>query len=339
MEFLSRIGAVGDPMTQPREQVVEVLDHQHRPVAVLHIGAVKRRADQQADGVGDDVRGLTHCSACHTPRNILMAEEGSRDLGGGDVGGWFAPKITSDVNSGIGGWSEQDLVDYLHTGYAVNKAQAAGPMAEAVDDSLRHLTDADLRAIAVYLKTVPAQHDNADTRLRSAWGAAADISAAFAASRCRRTQMSGLQLYNAYCATCHESRGQGADNGVLPSLFHNTALGSTNTNDLVMAILEGVHPQPDTPDLLMPGFAGELSDHQIATLGGYLLQHFGDPKARVTAEQAGKLRSGSTSSFLLVAARVGIAVVGVLILVIVALFLFRLWRRRAGTAAGSGTGI
>jgi mono/diheme cytochrome c family protein len=286
------------------------------------------------------VRGLTHCSTCHTPRNLLMGEAGSRDLGGGDVGGWYAPNITSDVNSGIGGWNEQELINYLRTGRVANKAQAAGPMAEAVEHSLRHLNDGDLRAIAVYLKTVPALHDDADTRPAFAWGTAADDVSSIRGAELPKdpNQLSGPQLYDAYCATCHESGGQGADNGVLPSLFHNTALGSTNTNNLVMAILEGVHPQPDTPDLLMPGFARELSDQQIATLGRDLVQRYGNPKAQVTAKQVGELRSGSTSSFLLVAARVGIIVVAALIVAIVAFFIFRIWRRRAGVPAGPGTG-
>ena len=47
-----------------------------------------------------------------------------------------------------------------------------------------------------------------------------------------------------------------------------------------MAILEGVHPQPDTPDLLMPGFARELSDQQIATLGRDLVQRYGNPSQK-----------------------------------------------------------
>ncbi|MGH8809949.1 MAG: c-type cytochrome, partial [Noviherbaspirillum sp.] len=97
-------------------------------------------------------RGLAHCSTCHTPRNMLMAEDLSRELGGGEVGSWYAPNITSDANSGVGGWSEQEIVDYMRFGQVANKGQAAGPMAEAIDHSLRHLTADDSHAIAVYLK-------------------------------------------------------------------------------------------------------------------------------------------------------------------------------------------
>ncbi|AQV98272.1 hypothetical protein BJN34_30850 [Cupriavidus necator] len=82
-------------------------------------------------------RGLGHCSACHSPRNVMMAEDKAKDLAGGAVGAWDAPNITSDPVSGVGAWSEQDIAGYLRSGDAKGKAQAAGPMAEAIDNSLR----------------------------------------------------------------------------------------------------------------------------------------------------------------------------------------------------------
>jgi mono/diheme cytochrome c family protein len=117
------------------------------------------------------VRGLAHCGDCHTPRNVLMAVEPSRDLGGGIIlDGWDAPNITPDETSGIGGWSQKDVVGYLRTGRAAGKGQAAGSMADAVDHSFRYLTDSDLRAIAVYLKSVRSIHNAADTRPAYRWG-------------------------------------------------------------------------------------------------------------------------------------------------------------------------
>src|SRR5690606_6442082 len=101
------------------------------------------------------VKGLAHCGTCHTPRTLLMREDPSRHLAGGAVGPWEAPDITSDPQTGIGDWSIEELVQYMQTGSS-NRSQAAGPMAEAVDHSLRHVTEADLQAIAVYLQTVPA---------------------------------------------------------------------------------------------------------------------------------------------------------------------------------------
>ena len=54
-EFSPGISAIGKQMAQPWEQVIEVLDHKHRAVAVLHIGGVDRRANHQAECIGDDV--------------------------------------------------------------------------------------------------------------------------------------------------------------------------------------------------------------------------------------------------------------------------------------------
>jgi mono/diheme cytochrome c family protein len=274
-------------------------------------------------------QGLTHCGTCHTPRNMMMAEETSRQMAGADLGDWYAPNITSDVNSGIGGWSEQEIVDYLRLGHTADKAQAAGPMAEAVDHSLRYMADADLRAIAVYLKTVPAVADSGETKPPYAWGSAEnDVSAIRGqAVPTDPNQMSGPQLYDAYCATCHQSAAQGSPGGGLPPLFHNTTLGRTNTSNLVMAILQGVQRQPDAPAMLMPGFADDLSDKQVATLAGYLVQRYGNPSAKVSVEQVAQLRAGTPPSNLIQIARVGMIAGAVVLIIVVVLIVWYLRRR------------
>ena len=42
-------------MAQPRKEVVDRFDHQHRAVAILHISGMDIGPDQQAGGIGDDV--------------------------------------------------------------------------------------------------------------------------------------------------------------------------------------------------------------------------------------------------------------------------------------------
>ena len=263
-------------------------------------------------------RGLAHCATCHTPRNFLMAEKSSDALAGASLGTWFAPNITSDANSGIGNWSEQDIVDYLRSGHAPGKAQAAGPMAEAIDFSLRHLTPADLQAIAVYLKSVPAQRDPANARPVDAWGSAYDDLASIRGKALPKdpNSMTGPQLYDAHCATCHQARGQGSFDGGLPPLFHNTATGRIDTSNLVMVMLDGIHRQTDGTGTRMPGFASEMSDRQIATLGTYLTQHFGNPSATVTVAQVATLRAGGAPSQLVLLARV---LMGIAVLVLAAI--------------------
>lgn len=272
-------------------------------------------------------RGLAHCGACHTPRNSLMAEEPSREFGGSQIGVWFAPNITSDVNSGIGGWSEDELVAYMRLGHTTGKAQTAGPMAEAIDNSLRHLTKEDLHAMAVYLKAVPALHDRSDTRPRYAWGSAADDLASIRGVALPKDldQMTGPQLYDAHCSTCHQAQGQGSFDGGLPPLFHNTALGGANADNLVLVMLEGITRHGDVPEVPMPHFA-KLSDRQLATLGAYLVGIYGNSSASVTEEQVRTLRAGGARSHLVLLARVAIAA-GVVALLI-ALLVFRRRRQR-----------
>lgn len=270
---------------------------------------------------------LGHCGTCHTPRGITMAEDVSRLFGGGDLGTWYAPNITSDPNSGIGAWSVDELASYMRDGRADGRGQAAGPMAEAIDHSLRHLRDDDLKAIAAYLHTVPPVTNTSDTKPASAWGAAGDQLTSIRGVQlpADREQWSGPQIYDAYCATCHQAQGQGSFDGKLPPLFHNSTLGHQNTANLAMVILDGVHRQPDVN---MPGFASLLSGVQIATLGNFLLEQYGNPSARITAGQVESLRSGGPSADgLILAARAGLAAAIVVVLAIL-LAIFAWWRRR-----------
>ena len=275
-------------------------------------------------------QGLAHCTTCHTPRNALMAEQLSKELGGADLGTWYAPNITSDINSGVGGWSQQELVDYLRTGRSANKAQAAGPMAEAIDHSLKHLSDADLNAIAHYVKGLPAIRDKADTKPVTQWGKAGEELSSIRGVPLPQNlnKMSGAQLYDAQCASCHQAKGEGSFDGSLPPLFHNSVTGRSNSNNLVMAILDGVERQDGGSGHLMPAFRQTLSDEQIVTLGNYVQKMYGNPAIKVTAEQVTTLRNGGPASNLIGLARAGI-IVGVLVLLALLLW----WRGRRRKAA------
>lgn len=265
-------------------------------------------------------QGLTHCSTCHSPRNLMMAEVSSKELAGGDVGTWHAPNITSDINSGIGGWDNTELVAYLKTGEAPGKAQAAGPMAEAVDHSLQHLNDSDLKAIAVYLKTVPAQQTAADSKPVYALGQKTDELASIrgVALPADGDKMSGAQLYDAHCGTCHQAQGQGSFEGGLPSLLHNTAVGRSNPNNLVMVILDGVKRGSDGQDIRMQGFANILNDHQVATLASYLTGHYGNADVKVSAALVKELRAGGSVSHLAALAQgaITVGIIGLLLLML-----------------------
>ena len=96
------------------------------------------------------VDALGHCGTCHTPKTIMGADKNSAYLQGGLLQDWYAPNITADLRKGIGRWSVEDIVTYLKTG-ANRYAMASGGMGEEVVHSSSHMTDDDLKAIAVYL--------------------------------------------------------------------------------------------------------------------------------------------------------------------------------------------
>jgi mono/diheme cytochrome c family protein len=103
------------------------------------------------------VTALAHCGECHTPRNWFGAMEPDRFLAGNPDGpnGKRVPNITPDPKTGIGNWTEDDIVGVLTDGHTPDFDEVGGAMAEVVKSTAR-LTDDDRRAIAVYLKSLPA---------------------------------------------------------------------------------------------------------------------------------------------------------------------------------------
>ncbi|MCP5431177.1 MAG: cytochrome c [Chromatiaceae bacterium] len=105
------------------------------------------------------VDALGHCGECHTPRNWsgVMVRQ-SHYLAGSKQGpdGDAVPNITTDRSNGIGKWDADDLQYFLETGALPNGDYAGGLMTDVIDNSTSKLTAADRKAMAAYLKTVPA---------------------------------------------------------------------------------------------------------------------------------------------------------------------------------------
>ncbi|RKP47450.1 c-type cytochrome [Trinickia fusca] len=236
------------------------------------------------------VEGLAHCEECHTPRNFMQGLKTSERFSGEVQAGWHAFNITPDKAGGIGNWSDDDLVRYLAKGAVAGRANAAGPMADVVENSTQYLSDPDLRAIGVYLRSLPPVAGGA-TRARDQWGKPADD-----VTRLRGTAIAGVngaQLFLANCATCHAwtGRGIGADKPLAyPSLIHNSAVGALDAGNLAMVILHGVSRKTKDADVMMPAFASELNDDEVAALANYVTRQFGDPRATLTAADVAKLR-------------------------------------------------
>jgi mono/diheme cytochrome c family protein len=102
------------------------------------------------------VATVGRCSDCHSPRNWLGARDSRRAFSGSSAGpgGKAAPNITPDPQTGIGDWTEDDVVTLLTSGQTPEFDFVGGAMSEIVRNTSR-LADADRRAIAVYLKSLP----------------------------------------------------------------------------------------------------------------------------------------------------------------------------------------
>jgi mono/diheme cytochrome c family protein len=278
---------------------------------------------------------LEHCSTCHTPRNELMAEEGDKALSGSAVGSWFAPNITSDKTSGIGGWSDEELTQYLRTGHVAGKAQAAGPMAEAVEHSLQHLNEADLKALVVYLKaTKPIA--SGETTPRYAAGKPSVAEADLRGLPGQAMNKEGFHIFSGSCAACHQVDGEG--NNHYPSLFHNTATGGDNPDNLIATVLFGLQRTVDDVPTFMPAFGpnaaftDRLSDKDVADVSNYVLSHFGNGRVQVTAADVLRVREGGEKPMMAeVAPFIVPAIVAVVILLalVIALLVARSRRRPA----------
>ncbi len=142
------------------------------------------------------VQGLGHCGMCHSPLNLLGAEEKKYYLTGGFIEGYYAPNITS---SGLKEVSIPEILAVFQTGKKPKAAgKIGGPMAEVNSNSLSYLTNYDLSAIASYLKSVKSQMPKS----------------AFTGPVTAKT---GKKVYQKYCAVCHATGAAGA-----PKLGDNT---------------------------------------------------------------------------------------------------------------------
>ncbi len=207
------------------------------------------------------VQALGHCTDCHTPRNVAQGLEVQHQLAGATIAGWYAPDISNDPLSKLTAWKTEDLARYLKTGVGPGNVKAFGPMQEVVHDSLSQLHDADLRAMAIYLKDQP--HDSSPTP----------------ASRVKMPAESlarGRALYADNCSSCHQRNGKGIA-GTAPALAGNDAVTAAEPYNLIMAMLEGFPAQGNWG--AMGSFANTLNDDQIADVANYVRTAWGNGAA------------------------------------------------------------
>jgi mono/diheme cytochrome c family protein len=206
--------------------------------------------------------GLSHCGACHTPRNLLGAEKKGEPYDGAVIDNWVAPPLTA-ANPAPAPWTRDELYDYLRTGTSVLHGTAAGPMFPVVQ-GLAALPDSDVRAIATYFTDI----DKAADRLPSA-SAAVSHAMSFASAKAGEQFDSDARLYTAACASCHYNAGN-TPLAARPDLALNSAVHLSDPSNLIQVILHGIGAEEGMPGVVMPAFGGALSDADVAGIAAYL---------------------------------------------------------------------
>jgi mono/diheme cytochrome c family protein len=197
------------------------------------------------------VEGLGHCGDCHTPKGATMAPIESQAFAGGQIDDWYAPNLTPDPTSGLGKWSDDDLVKYLQTGATPTHGVVAGPMAQVVHDGLAYLSQQDVRAIVTYLRDQKPIAEYKPDRPTELTG----------------SRPSGEGIYIDHCSSCHQLNGQGLA-GAVPALAGNGLVTAKGPENVIRVIIEGhVATGSFGP---MPGAGDSMTDEQIAGVTDYI---------------------------------------------------------------------
>ncbi len=239
------------------------------------------------------VEGLGHCGSCHTARSVTLQEKALTDkdgvdfLAGGQViDGWAVPSLRNEHGGGLATWTNADIVEFLKTGRNAHSASFGG-MNDVIHDSTQYMSDADLNAVATYLKSLPAKGSAPAYQYDSA--VAQQLFNGEPGSP-------AAEIYQNRCAACHRANGTG--NGkAFPALAGNPILQTADPTSAIHIILSG-GAQPFTAGapstLAMAPYAEILSDQEIAGLATFIQQSWGNKGGAATADQVAKLRKIAT---------------------------------------------
>lgn len=250
------------------------------------------------------VEGAGHCAACHSPRTPLMAQNGTtvsdaNFLTGGMVDGWNAPALRGK-DARVQTWSASEIAAYLGAGRNAH-AVANGEMALVVEHSMQYMSDADLNAMAVFLKSMDGQSVQAVSAQVATPGPhsmpplpadeAGQATAKLLTSASPDMSL-GARLYLDNCAACHFVSGKGAAE-IFPELQGNAMVLGKDASPLISVILKGASsPATDRRPmhLVMQGYADRLTDDEVAQLASFLRKGWGNQASQVSARDVAKVR-------------------------------------------------
>jgi mono/diheme cytochrome c family protein len=225
---------------------------------------------------------LAHCGECHTPRNLAFALDNRKKFAGALTAGWRAFNISSDKDTGVGAWSDDELVSYLSIGHATGHGSASGPMGEAVDQSLSHMKPEDIRAVVAYLRSVPpiASTDLPATRAPPAPASHKD-GVHIADTR-------GKMVFEGACVSCHGWTGESAISP-FATLTGAWAVNDPGATNVAQIVISGTKRHVEGA-VSMPAFGNAYSDDEIAAVTNYVTARFGSKASAISAQDVAELR-------------------------------------------------
>jgi mono/diheme cytochrome c family protein len=105
---------------------------------------------------------IVGCGNCHTPRNADGTPDDTKELAGtflieDPAFRAYAPNITQDKETGIGAWSDAEIIRAIRDGIRPDGTILGPPMPSYY--FYRNMSDNDVKAIVAYLRTVKPVHN------------------------------------------------------------------------------------------------------------------------------------------------------------------------------------
>jgi mono/diheme cytochrome c family protein len=233
------------------------------------------------------VEGLGHCGACHTARGwaaqeVTLDASSPNFLAGALLDGWYASNLRQNRATGLGGWSQAEIVEFLKTGHN-RHGSAYGSMRDVINNSTPYLTDDDLDSIAAYLASLsatatelaPVQDETTATALLEGHDAAP-----------------GAAIYASQCQTCHKETGAAAP-PFIPALAGNPTVLDKDPASLINIVLNGSAPlvvKGSPSPYRMPQYRALLTNPQIADVITFIRTGWGNYAPSVSIREVADMR-------------------------------------------------
>jgi len=226
---------------------------------------------------------LAHCGECHTPRNFAFALDNRKKFAGAPTAGWKAFNITSDKATGIGGWTDDEIVAYLAQGHAQGRGTAAGPMGEAVDQSFSQMAPADIGAVVSYVRSVPPVTSAEPATIAPPAPASPTKGGAVA-------DLAGKKVFEGACASCHNWTGVSAISP-FATIAGARAVNDPTATNVAQIVITGTMRHTPSGVISMPAFGSAYSDAEIAAVANYVTGRFGSAPSHLTEKDVARLRN------------------------------------------------